>query len=285
MENNTNDNQNNINEVNNNYNDNNQSNNFNNANNNYYNNAPQNSNNGMNNNFCNTEQQINNESKDARRNKIIILCIIILVLLFVIIMMYIEYRRAEEMMEDANLKPIIYLYPTEETKVNVVLENSDKITSSYPKYSAGWNVEAKPNGDLKDLDTGRNLYALYYESENIYNYKVEKEGFVVKGEDTAEFLEDKLKLLGLTDREAEEFIVYWLPKLEANKYNYIRFATQEEIERNMPLKITPTPDTTIRILMTYKGLENPIEVEEQEIVTPEREGFVAVEWGGTEITE
>ena len=31
------------------------------------------------------------------------------------------------------------------------------------------------------------------------------------------------------------------------------------------------------------GLDNPIEVEEQQLVTPERTGFVAVEWGGTEI--
>ena len=71
--------------------------------------------------------------------------------------------------------------------------------------------------------------------------------------------------------------------MEANKYNYIRFATPEEIEKNMALEINPNPDTTIRVLMTFKGLENPIEVEEQELVTPERVGFVAVEWGGTEI--
>ena len=34
-------------------------------------------------------------------------------------------------------------------------------------------------------------------------------------------LEEKLAILGLTERESEEFIVYWLPKLEKNKYNYI----------------------------------------------------------------
>ena len=35
--------------------------------------------------------------------------------------------------------------------------------------------------------------------------------------------------------------------------------------------------------MTFKGLENPIEVEEQKLYTPERKGFTVVEWGGTEI--
>ena len=180
-------------------------------------------------------------------------------------------------------KPIIYLYPTEDTEVSVKLSNADSLTCSYPKYENGWKVIAKPNGELRDLNTDRELYALYYENESNVEFKVEKDGFVVKGEDSASFLEEKLAKLGLTEKEAEEFIVYWLPKMEANKYNYIRFATPEEIEKNMALEINPNPDTTIRVLMTFKGLENPIEVEEQELVTPERVGFVAVEWGGTEI--
>ena len=180
-------------------------------------------------------------------------------------------------------KPIIYLYPTEETQVNVQLGNKEQITCSYPKYTTGWNVIAQPNGDLKDIDTNKNLYSLYYESDNVVKFKVEKDGFIVKGEDSAEFLEEKLKILGLTDREVEEFIIYWLPKLESNKYNYIRFATREEIDANMPLIITPTPDTTIRVLMEYKRLENSIEVEEQKLESVERKGFIAVEWGGTEI--
>ena len=89
--------------------------------------------------------------------------------------------------------------------------------------------------------------------------------------------------MGLTERESEEFIVYWLPKLEKNKYNYIRFATMDEINKNMPLEINPSPDSVIRVLMTFKKLENPIDVQEQKVQTPNRTGFVAVEWGGTEI--
>ena len=185
--------------------------------------------------------------------------------------------------EPTDDKPIIYLYPEEETKVSVKLGYSDKITCSYPKYVDGWNVLAKPNGDLVDLDTGKNLYALYYESQIVNKFEITNEGFVVKGEDTSTFLEEKLATLGLTEREAEEFIVYWLPKLEQNKYNYIRFATEEEINENMPLDIRPKPDSLIRVLMVFKGLDESIDVSEQSLKTPERNGFVAVEWGGTEI--
>ena len=102
-------------------------------------------------------------------------------------------------------------------------------------------------------------------------------------EDSSNFLEEKLATLGLNERESEEFIVYWLPKLEANEYNYIRFATEEEIGSNMPLDINPNPDTLIRVLMIFKGLDDPIEVEDQQLITPERKGFVAVEWGGVDL--
>ena len=134
-----------------------------------------------------------------------------------------------------------------------------------------------------DLNTNRTLYALYYESEAVYNFEIQKDGFIVKGSDITKFLEEKLEILGLTERETEEFIVYWLPILQENEYNYIRFATTEEINQNMPLEFSVQPDTLIRVLMTYKGLDKPIDVEEQQLETPERTGFVAVEWGGTEI--
>ena len=194
---------------------------------------------------------------------------------------YNQYKRRTEL--PSTDKPIIYLYPEEETEVAVNLGYPDKITCSYPNYISGWNVIAKQNGDLIDLNNGRNLYSLYYESESVVNFKLEKDGFIVKGTEITQFLEEKLAILGLTEREAEEFIIYWLPKLQENEYNYIRFATIDEINENMPLEINPKPDTIIRILMTYKGLDNPIEIEEQELATPKRTGFVAAEWGGTEI--
>ena len=106
-----------------------------------------------------------------------------------------------------------------------------------------------------NLQDGRSLYALYYEGKAFEAaFKVEDEGFVVKREDTTSFLEDKLARLGLNEHEAEEFIVYWLPKLNEHEYNYIRFADADEINRAMPLDINPQPDTVIRVMMTYKGL-------------------------------
>ena len=39
----------------------------------------------------------------------------------------------------------------------------------------------------------------------------------------------------------------------------------------------------IRVLMIFKRLEKPIDVNEQKLDTPQRKGFTVVEWGGTQI--
>ncbi|MBQ8935506.1 MAG: hypothetical protein IJ049_03795 [Oscillospiraceae bacterium] len=181
-----------------------------------------------------------------------------------------------------DMKPIIYLYPEEDTQVTVTLGKPQNITCSYPAYEDGWTVVAHPDGTLTDLKTGRNLYALYWEGIRAASGRRD-EGFVVSGADSAAFLEEKLALLGLNEREAEEFIVFWLPRLEENDYNFIRFETAEEIEDHMPLTLSVQPDTLIRVRMEFKAVDGDFQATEQVLETPERTGFTVVEWGGTEL--
>ena len=176
-------------------------------------------------------------------------------------------------------KPIIYLYPTTKAQINVKLWTPENLSHTYPKYNTEkWrNVIAQPNGDLEDMDTWRKLYALYREwkSDNETNFD---EWFVVAWKDIVPFLEEKLATLWLNEREAEEFIVYWLPQMEGNKYNLIRFETIEEQNENMLLNIIPTPDTVIRVMMDWKAIDEPIDIPQQHLTTPERNGFTVVEW-------
>lgn len=225
------------------------------------------------------KENIKDEIKKAKRikgEKIFLLVISIIILIRMIIFCIYIYSPSS-VSED---KPVIYLYPEETIEVSVKLGNAEKITCSYPKYDEkGWKVTAEPSGKLTDLNTGRELYCLYWEGKDTNKSNI-NEGFVVKGEDTIKFLEEKLEILGLNQKEAEEFIIYWLPQMEDNKYNYIRFETIEEINNNMPLKITPTPDTVIRINMEWKALDEYIEVEEQILEKAlTRTGFTVVEWG------
>lgn len=186
----------------------------------------------------------------------------------------------DESQMDGLAKPIIYLYPEKQMNVKVELDLKGDLTHTYPKYNDGWKVNAKPDGTLLD-ENGKEYYALYWEGNNEESFHV-NEGFVVAGEHTAEFLETSLDLLGLNRREANEFIVFWLPILENNPYNLIHFSTKE-YEDMAKLIVTPAPETMIRVMMVYKPLQKPIEIKLQNLsnMKKERKGFTVVEWGGS----
>ncbi len=177
-------------------------------------------------------------------------------------------------------KPVIYLYPEEETEVSVELTLDGKLTCTYPAYNDGWRVTAMPDGTLTDAK-GQTYNYLYWEGETGVEFDF-SEGFCVKGEDTAAFLEKALAELGLTRREANEFIVYWLPMMEQNPYNVISFQTENYTE-TAKLTVSPEPDTLIRVFMAWKGAEEFTELPKQELSARSRTGFTVVEWGGTEV--
>lgn len=177
-------------------------------------------------------------------------------------------------------KPVIYLYPEQETKVSVDLQLDGKFTCTYPAYENGWKVTAFPDGTLKD-GNGKTYNYLYWEGQVNADFDMTK-GFCVKGEDTAAFLEQALEQLGLNRREANEFIVFWLPLMEQNPYNIITFQTDAYTDA-AKLHVTPTPDTLIRVFMTWQASQTYVELVPQELSAPQREGFTVIEWGGTEL--
>ena len=177
-------------------------------------------------------------------------------------------------------KPVIYLYPEKETDVSVKLDLNGKLTCTYPEYKNGWKVTASPDGTLTDAK-GKIYNYLYWEGEIYAQYDLSK-GFCVKGKDTAKFLEDALEKLGLNRREANEFIVYWLPLMQDNPYNIISFQTDIYTDA-AKLNVAPAPDTLIRVFMTWKESDSFVELPKQKLYAPKRSGFTVVEWGGTEI--
>lgn len=181
---------------------------------------------------------------------------------------------------NAAYKPVIYLYPEEETKVSVNLKLDGRLTCTYPAYNNGWTVTASPDGTLTDAK-GQTYNYLYWEGETYAQYDFSR-GFCVQGKDTAAFLETALAKLGLNRREANEFIVYWLPLMEQNPYNIISFQTDIYTDAAQ-LEVSPAPDTLIRVFMAWQATGEYIELTEQKLTAPERTGFTVMEWGGTEI--
>lgn len=183
-------------------------------------------------------------------------------------------------------KPVIYLYPEQETKVNVQLSFNGTLTSTYPTLpSEGWTVTAQPDSTLTD-EEGRSYRYLFWEGVANVDWKQDS-GFLVKAEDAREFLEESLTQLGLNELEQNDFITYWLPKLEKNGESFVTFAAEQYTD-NAILTVTPQPDSVLRVQMLISKVDDSNRAAfqkllEQELPRFEREGFVLVEWGGTDL--
>ena len=179
-------------------------------------------------------------------------------------------------------KPIIYLYPETPTVCSVKVDLKGEFTCTYPVYGDdGWqNFTAYPDGTLVFPD-GKEYYALYWEAIQGACWDF-FQGYCVRGEDTAAFLEWALAEQGLTKREANEFIIYWLPLMQENLYNVITFQTTDYVD-SAPLEITPYPDSVLRVFMTYYPSDTEVDLVPQTFEGFERKGFTVVEWGGSEV--
>ena len=183
-------------------------------------------------------------------------------------------------------KPVIYLYPEQETKVNVQLTFNGTLISTYPTLPPeGWTVTAQPDGTLTD-EEGRSYRYLFWEGVADVDWKQDS-GFLVKAEDAREFLEQSLTQLGLNELEQNDFITYWLPKLEKNGESFVTFAAKQYTD-NAVLTVTPQPDSVLRVQMLISKVDDSNRAAfqkllEQELPRFEREGFVLVEWGGTDL--
>lgn len=175
-------------------------------------------------------------------------------------------------------KPILYLYPEEDTEVTVSFEQPENLTTTYPKYADSWKVTALPNGDLYDSE-GKYYYGLYW--DEIDSERSYVEGFYVEKDNAIPFLEEKMSTIGLNDRERNEFIMYWLPILEQNEKSFVYFELTEERQQGNRMTISPTPDSLLRVNMHVWQIDENPNLPEQNLPTFERKGFAAVEWGGT----
>lgn len=184
-------------------------------------------------------------------------------------------------MEGGKEKPVIYLYPTETTDVRVRVRLADgRFTQTIPEGDGVWNVTARPDGRLTDKAGGKNYDYIFWESTDDTEYDWSR-GYVVKGSEAEGFLLKILPKMGLIKREYDEFIDYWLPRLQKNEYNLVTFQTDRYTD-SAALEVSPKPDTVIRVFMAFKATDGPVAVGRPEIQPVERKGFTVVEWGGAE---
>jgi len=114
--------------------------------------------------------------------------------------------------QDNDKKPVLYLYPSRTMRLSVSLDYEGTLTYTYPTPQARadgavtWRVTASPDGDLTDA-SGRHYPSLFWEGEGPTTF-AQNEGFIVDADAATGFLEEKLSILGLSEREAVEFITF-----------------------------------------------------------------------------
>ncbi len=175
-------------------------------------------------------------------------------------------------------KPVIYLYPTAPLSVNVQVEAA--ITTSEPTYNQGWNVWAKPSGQLTTA-SGEQFNSLFWEGKGKGVYPEITKGRVVARINVAEELSQDLTALGLNDTEIADFLEFWLPRMPNSKYIRLTWLQTKEMNALAPLHITPQPDTIIRVFLDFAGQDTATtNLPLQKLTTIPRRGFTVVEWGG-----
>ena len=190
-------------------------------------------------------------------------------------------------------KPVVYVYPEEEQGLTMTIDVKGTLDMVYPAPEhqvqteegtrASWTISAAPDGTLTDA-SGRSYPYVFWEGP--VRQDTPERGFIVAREDAVPFLEEKLGQLGLSDKEAADFITYWAPRIRANEYTFVSFdassyAQQVTYSFADEAGNQVVPDTFIRVFMTIRAADANEEVTPQVFgPTPTRSGFTAVEWGG-----
>lgn len=182
-------------------------------------------------------------------------------------------------------KPVLYLYSAKTIDFSVDVKPKGQFTFTYPPIEKGWKGSISPDGSLQ---LGARTYPYLFWEANcpaVASQVSSNEGFVVKGSETVRFLEEQLSSMGLNDREQTDFITYWAPRMSGNTNNFVHFLFNESCNSAAELSISPVPDVVYRVYMIWSEIPegtklNPMP---QSIPQLNRNGFFAVEWGGSEI--
>ena len=183
-------------------------------------------------------------------------------------------------------KPVIYLYPEEETQIEIQLSTTGQSSFTYPEYKNGWSVLADSQGNIT---TGNETYNyLFWESEQVFDASLvdRNQGVIVAKKDLLTFLESSLNTFGFNAKERADFITYWIPRMNDATNLYIYFLFNDACDAFATLNISPKPAQIARFYMLWANAGtdyDEIGMLPQEIPTFKRDGFTVLEWGGAEI--
>jgi len=191
---------------------------------------------------------------------------------------WLVYRRDNFSPMGGCAKPVVYLYPTKPTNVNVRLGAKVKISEPLYNSKSGWNIRALPNGQLI---LGNKIYSsLFWEGTGVGPYPAITTGTVVKHNEVVATIRKQMAQQGLTAQETSDFIDYWQDKIPNKPFVRLTWFNTAQLNQLAPLRVFPKPDTVIRVFLDMDGLDKKIVIPKQIFKKVPRIGFTVVEWGG-----
>lgn len=193
----------------------------------------------------------------------------------------VEYVCGVETEEDSSntaRKPNIYIYPEQNIQLTVKLNFpiGGRVLVSIPDYGKGWNVSIDTNGLIN------NSYSyLFYESTQPDIWQ-RNNGWVVEKTELESFFRTNMTNYGFYGQEIEDFIEYWIPRLDNHSYYCIYPQTKELINDAIKLDFSLEPDNLLRLFYVIKRFDD---LPEYNLTEPaidksfDRTGYFIAEWG------
>lgn len=173
-------------------------------------------------------------------------------------------------------KPNIYIYPNEPIALTVKLgfPLGGEIVASVPEYGTGWNIQVDTSGLIN------NTYSyLFYESTQPDVWQG-KYGWEIETGKLEAFFRQNLTDYGFKGKEIDDFIAYWIPRLNDYPMYLIYPQIKNIIDQVIQLNFSKQPENMLRLFYVIKG-QNHLS---GKLTTPaidefKREGYFASEWG------
>lgn len=173
-------------------------------------------------------------------------------------------------------KPNMYIYPETNIQLSVTLDFplGGEILTSLPEYGDGWSITVDTNGLIDNTYT-----YLFYESSqpDVWQYQ---QGWIIKINDLSSFFKNNMTDYGFNAREIEDFMEYWIPRLNDYPYYSICPQTKNLIDNVVAIDFSIEPDNSLRLFYVIKGCHQiPDKLSEPGIETFKRVGYFVTEWG------
>lgn len=169
--------------------------------------------------------------------------------------------------------PNIYLYPESTTNVRIELgfPFGGQIVESKPYYDNGWDINVTPDGMINEQ-----YEYLFYEvlMSTPLNHRA---GWLLDGSSFEGELRGLLSSRGFVGREIDDFVEYWVPRLEGSPWYAVY---PQDAESMITLDISPRPDNILRALFLIRPLAYQVSIPAPpDQGTFVRKGFTVIEWG------